>query len=248
MNITILKKLGLKDKEIAVYLGLLKQRAISVRGLADITGLNRGTIYDILKKLQNNGLASYYHKKTKQQFVAENPLKLLELAKEKTEKLKKVEKDLMNLIPELSSLQDKGGEKPVTKFYEGKSGIKFILHDVLSSIPQSGKYYVYSATNASDDLNNAYPNFTKDRIKKKIYVKAISLAKGGKLSGLDERRWLGTEDESATFIIIYLDKCAFISRNAFNKPVGVIIENKMIYETQKIIFNELWKKLKKGGI
>ena len=248
MNITILKKLGFRDKEIAVYLGLLEQTGIIGDALVSVSCLNRGTIYDILKKLQNNGLASYYHKKTKQQFVAENPLKLLELAKEKTEKLKKVEKDLMNLVPELSSLQDKGGEKPVTKFYEGKSGIKFILHDVLSSMPLSGEYYIYSATNASDDLNGAYPNFTKDRIKKKIYVKAISLAKGGKLSGLDERRWLGTEDESATFIIIYADKCAFISRNIFNQPVGVIIENKMIYTTQKIIFNELWEKLKKGGI
>jgi hypothetical protein len=76
-----------------------------------------------------------------------------------------------------------------------------------------------------------------------IHVKAISLAKGGGTSGLDERRWLGTNDESATFIIIYASKCAFISRDARQVPVGVIIENKMIYETQKMIFLHLWNKL-----
>jgi hypothetical protein len=71
-------------------------------------------------------------------------------------------------------------------------------------------------------------------------VKAISLAKGGRTSGKDERRWLGTDEESATFIIIYAGKCAFISRDAAGLPVGVIIENRMIFETQKVIFNKLW--------
>ena len=52
-------------------------------------------------------------------------------------------------------------------------------------------------------MKKAYPAFTKVRIKKSINVKAISLAKGGKTHGLDERRWLGTHDKSATFIIIY---------------------------------------------
>jgi len=70
------------------------------------------------------------------------------------------------------------------------------------------------------------------------------LASGGKIYGLDERRWLGTNDESATFILIYADKCAFISRDAHDLPVGVIIENKMIYETQKIIFLRLWNLIK----
>ena len=244
MNITILKKIGLNDKEIKVYLSLLEYGAVSIRGLADITGLNRGTVYDILKKLQNQGLASYYHKEKKQQFVAEEPEKLLKIINDKTEKLQKAKNSLKELIPELSSLKDKGPDKPVTKFYEGKPGIKFILEDLLSTVLKDNEYYIYSATNASDDLNNAYPNFTRDRIKKKIHVKAISLAKGGTLSGLDERRWLGTEDESATFIIIYSNKCAFISRDARNQPVGVIIENKMIYETQKKIFLQLWKLLK----
>jgi hypothetical protein len=44
-----------------------------------------------------------------------------------------------------------------------------------------------------------------------------------------------------TYILIYADKCAFISRDSRNNPVGVIIENKMIYETQKILFLQMWK-------
>ena len=246
MDVTILKKIGLGDKEIKVYLGLLEYGAISVRGLAEIVGINRGTVYDILKKLQGIGLVSYFHQKTKQQFVAEDPEKLFKLTQEKESELRDIKSRIKEMIPELKSLQDKKENQPVTKFYENKSGVKSILEDVIESTAGSDhkEYYVYSAKNASDDLNSAYPEFTKDRIKNKIRVKAISLAEGGGTSGLDERKWLGTNDESATFILIYAGKCAFVSRDARNNPVGVIIENNMIYETQKTIFLQLWSFLK----
>jgi sugar-specific transcriptional regulator TrmB len=242
MDMTIFKKLGLSDKEIKVYMKLLEYGAISVRGLAELTGLNRGTTYDTLKKLQEMGLVSFYHSDTKQRFVAEDPEKLLKIIKDKEEELKISAERIKEAIPELKSLQDKGGSKPVSKLYEGKNGIRSILDDVLESMEdfESREYFIYSATKASDDINEAYPEFTKQRIKKGINVRAISLAKGGGIYGLDERRWLGTNEESATFILIYADKCAFISRDASGNPVGVIIENTMIYETQKIIFLRLW--------
>ena len=246
MDITILKKIGLSDKEIEVYLALLENGANSVRDLAGFVGLNRGTVYDTLKSLQEKGLVSYYHQETKQKFVAEDADKLIKLASSEEEKIKKVKEKLRGLIPELESLQAKGGNRPTTKFYEGKKGIKFILEEVLNSVSREKEkeYFIYSATKASEDINDAYLDFTKDRIKKGIKVKAISLASGGKTYGLDERRWLGTNDESATFILIYADKCAFISRDARGLPVGVIIENKMIYDTQKIIFSRLWNLIK----
>jgi HTH-type transcriptional regulator, sugar sensing transcriptional regulator len=105
------------------------------------------------------------------------------------------------------------------------------------------EYYIYSAANASDDINTAYPNFTAERIRRGISVKAISLSKGGRTYGLDERRWMPTNEESATFVIIYAGKCAFVSRDASGSPVGVVVENEKIYETQKIIFLQLWDTL-----
>lgn len=244
MDYTIFKKLGLNDKEIKIYLTLLEKGSLSVRGLAAITELNRGTVYDILKDLQSEGLVSYFHLKTKQQFVAEDPEKLLKYTEDKEKEIQTTKERLKEMMPELHSLVSKEGNKPVTKFYEGKSGIKSILEDVIGSLRPEDEYYIYSATRASTDWKLAYPNFTKDRIKRRIKVKAISLAEGGHLSGLDERKWLGTNDESATFIIIYANKCAFISRDSGDNPVGVIIENKMIFETQRIIFLQLWGLLK----
>jgi len=47
-----------------------------------------------------------------------------------------VKSKINDLIPELKSLQSKGGSQPTAKFYEGKKGIKYILDDVLVSVGQ----------------------------------------------------------------------------------------------------------------
>ncbi|OGF23628.1 hypothetical protein A3H66_01500 [Candidatus Falkowbacteria bacterium RIFCSPLOWO2_02_FULL_45_21] len=256
MDLTIFKKLGLSDKETAVYLSLLEHGAVSVRELARAANLNRGTTYDILKKLQAEGLVSFFHKNTRQHFVAEDPEKILKLLSGREEELKKAAGEIKELIPELKSLQEKGGDQPVTKFYEGKSGVKFILDDILCSLKAANRreYYVYSAAGVRQDVYEAYPDFNKKRIKRKIKANTISLSVGGGTYGLDERKWLktfsagsagsrqaGSEKVDMTYILIYADKCAFISRDSRNNPVGVIIENKMIYETQRTLFREMWK-------
>ena len=98
MDITIFKKLGLSDKEIKIYLTILEYGAISVRSLAKLAGLNRGTTYDVLKNLQQEGLVSYYHQKTKQKFVAEEPDRLLKLIKDRESELKKTKDKLKKLF------------------------------------------------------------------------------------------------------------------------------------------------------
>lgn len=246
MDINVLKKLNLSEKEVKIYLALLEHGATSVRKLAELTKLNRGTVYDALKGLQNIGLVSFYHADTKQRFVAESPEQLVKVISHRENDLKEIKNALKELVPELKSLQDKKGDKPVTKFYESKAGIRFILGDVLESMRKKDdkEYFVYSAASVRDDVYQAYPDFNKKRIKNKIEVKTISLSKGGKTYGLDERKWLETVQESPTYILIYAGKCAFISRDSANNPVGIIIENKMIYETERMIFMKLWEAIK----
>lgn len=246
MDTKIFKKLGLSDKEISVYFSLLEHGESSVRNLAVLTKINRGTTYDILKKLQEAGLVNFFHKNTKQNFVAEDPERILELIADRGEELKKAEEKIKSMIPELKSLQEKGGGKPTAKFYEGKAGVKFILDDILSSMKNQAdkNYYVYSAAGVREDVYGAYPDFNKKRIKNNVKANTISLSEGGGTYGMDERKWLKTEksgESSMTYILIYAGKCAFISRDSHGNPVGVIIENKMIYETQKILFLQMWK-------
>lgn len=245
----LLKNFGLNDKEAAVYMALIELGPSPVRLLSQKAKVNRGTTYDILKALQQQGLASVFDTKTHQHFAAEPPEKLLSAIEDKQEELSGVKKQIQDSLPELKTVFEKQGGKPVVKFYEGSKGIKQIFEDVLNEVCKSAdkEYYLYSSATAEERKNvyGAMPDFSEKRVAKKIMVKIISLGEGGKLVGLDERKWMPTGGGKlkSTHEIIYAGKVAHISLDNEANPVGVVIQNQEIYETQKTIFEFNWKKL-----
>jgi len=246
MITNILEQLGLEEKEIKVYLTSLRLGPSPVRKIALEAGVNRGTCYDFLKILLAKGLVSYYHQDKHKYFVAEDPENLKEIVLTEEERISKVKKELKEVIPELKSIYDNAGDKPVVKYYEGFLGIKIILKDVLNTFVDAGKkeYFVYSAADIRDYLYKAYPHFTRERIQDKIYVKVIAMGSGGRLCGLDERLWLSRQKGSPTYILIYQNKVAMISVDKNQDPLGVIIEDEGIYKTQVILFQKMWELLK----
>src|SRR3989344_5251078 len=248
MNIeTILKNFGLNEKEASVYLALIELGPSPVRLLAAKSGVNRGTTYDILKSLIALGLVSYYNKQSHQYFSAEAPDKLLSALEDKRQNIEKLKSEIQKELPQLQSLFERQGGKPTVKLYEGIKGIKSVLEDVLETVGREKlkEYYVYSSANLRKDVYKAYPAFSDLRKAKKISVKTISLGEGGQLVGMDERKWLTGSGEQlkATYEIIYAGKVAHISLDNADTPVGVVIQNREIFETQKVIFESLWFKL-----
>ena len=242
--ITILKQMGLSDKETRVYLTLLKNGPSSVRTLAKASEINRGTTYDILKSLKESGLVSFYHKDTKQFFVTEDPSVLNNALEQRMEKLEDVKKKLIQVIPELKSLFNKAN-KPVVKYYEGFNGVRVVLSDVLE-ITQSFSekiYYVFSSAAIREYLYKAFPNFTKERIRRKIKVKAIGLGHKGTVAELSEKKSLNAKNSSPTYILIYPGKVAMISVNSSKQPLALIIEDEALSVTQQQLFDFIWQSL-----
>ncbi len=239
-----LKKLGLSDKEIKVYLSCLKLGPSPVRKVAIEAGINRGTTYDILKDLIELGLVSYYHQAKKQYFIAEDPAKLKDVLEQKQQQLEKIKTDVDEIIPQLKSIYDNAKSKPVVKFYEGEAGIKVVLQDVLESCQANllKEYYVYSSSAIKKYIYEVFPEFTPQRINKGIEVKVISIGPGGETKGLDERKWLSKKESAPTYTLIYANKVAMISVDN-EKPIGVIIQDQNIFKTQKMIFEFAWEKL-----
>lgn len=245
--INILKQLGFSEKEIQVYLSLLNLGPSSVREIAQKAQVNRGTTYDILKSLMKRGLVSYYHQDKHQYFLAEDPDKIKNVLDDKINELTQSKSEILKIIPELKSIYNKAeAEKPVVKYYEGKKGVKIILEDVLETMEDSEnkEYYVYSASDVREHLYNDFPNFAKERVKRKIKCKVIAIGSGGQLWGMDERKWISKTEGSPTYIIIYNKKIALISLDKVSNPIGMIIADQGIFQTQKMIFEYIWKILK----
>jgi sugar-specific transcriptional regulator TrmB len=215
-----------------------------VRKIAEFSGFNRGVVYEDLKWLQEEGLVDFYEKENKQWFVANAPEQLTELAQRAVTKAQAAAKELASHVSELKSLYNQGGGAPVARYFE-QNEINKILEDVLETCEAAGEkeYRTYSAAGIREYLYDGFESFSDARVAKGISVKVIAVGQGGELRGLDERKWLKSKNDKPTYIILYPGKSAYISLNAHQQPVGVVIENAGVFETQKIIFDELWSKL-----
>lgn len=244
MDTTLFKKFGFSDKQAAVYFALLYFGPSSVRTLANECHLNRGSTYDALKWLQEQGIVDFYKKDSKQFFVAEPPEKLYQMVDTQVSTLSQAKRELEHVIPELSALYNKGGERPVAKYVE-RGELKQVLEDVLETCERHGEYLyrTYSAEGVRKYLYEEFPSFSDARVGRGIAVRAIAMGVGGELRGLDERKWLTSTYDMPTYILIYPGKTAYISLNTHGDPMGVVVENKGIFETQKAIFDRIWETL-----
>ncbi len=249
-----LEALGLTQKEFDVYVKLLRLGSAPLRKIAEEIGLNRGTTYDALKRLLDVGLVSFVDAKTHRYFTGEDPHKLRGLATRREVAAQEARVALDELLPELEAVLGSSEHRPAVRYYEGESGVRDILEDVLAVTLRHGSgqaelgaesktYRIYSSATLRDLVASAWPAFTKTRIRRGIRVRAISLGEGGTTAGLDERKWLTKKTSAPTYIFIYGGKTAYVAADERKRLFGVIIEDAAIASTQTFIFDALWEHL-----
>lgn len=91
-------------------------------------------------------------------------------------------------------------------------------------------------------LYAAFPDYTEHRIDAGIAVKTISLGPGGTTAGLDERKWIQAVESVPTYSLMYGGRVAHIFLGK-SELMGIIIENRGIFDTQRLLFLELWNRL-----
>ncbi|MBI5530799.1 MAG: hypothetical protein HY918_04895 [Candidatus Doudnabacteria bacterium] len=123
--IEVLNKIGLEEKESAVYLALLELGTADVGAISSKAGIKRPTCYLVLDGLKNRGLVSQVPAKVSL-FTAEGPEKLSGELYKKQELLKR-------FLPNLQALHNSKKEKPQVKLFEGKEGIKEVYNQIYNA-------------------------------------------------------------------------------------------------------------------
>jgi len=241
MDLGILKNLDLTDKEISIYYALLQMGPSSIRDIAAKADINRGTSYETLKGLAKKGIVNYLPKGKRRIFQAEDPSRLLALAEEKQQALEKTLEDLKTeIVPGLRHLKPEFATSNV-RFYEGDEGVEFVLKDILNSTDNGDKAYSVISTQAlREHLYRPFPNFTRQRVNKGIFVRVLAIGEGGEEAELAERKWMKGEGD-ASYIAIYPPKVAMISLTKSNFPVAVVIDSDAIAGTHQMMFDTLWQ-------
>ena len=93
-NMTIQKlltELGFSPVEAETYWALLNLETVSVRKVAERSGINRGTTYDAIKRLVAVGLVSARRSGAREYFSAESPEKIYDLIRDRRKDLLQIQ-------------------------------------------------------------------------------------------------------------------------------------------------------------
>ncbi|RLE38854.1 hypothetical protein DRJ17_02765 [Candidatus Woesearchaeota archaeon] len=235
----ILVEAGLTDSEAKVYLTLLDLGMDLAGTIARKSGIHRRSVYDILDRLIEKGLVSYIVKNNQRHYEATDPIRLIELLKEKERKIQEV-------LPRLQLKYSMTREKQETNFYRGKNGLKTVFEDQL----KEGKEILIFGANV--DVNEVikfyFPHFDRARVQKKIKVKFIFSEDARdnpaiKKIPLKEVRYIPKGFSSPAATYIYGNKVAIILWS--ENPLAILIKQKEIADNYKQFFKFVWDSAKK---
>lgn len=236
--ISIVKNIGLTDKEAKVYLACIELGSSNVSSVAHRARINRVTTYDVLEKLMKKGMVNTFIKEGVQFYDATDPATI-------AADMKRKETEFRKALPEIKKLRG-DAIHPRVRYFEGLDGIKAIYEDTLSS-----KTEILNYAN-SREIRTHWPEYDIDyvgkRVEKKIHLRGIApLDAHGKVVQLQDKEMAreirlvpANEFSFTNEINIYDDKVAIISYKDI-PLIGMIIESAEIANTQRDIFKMAWE-------
>lgn len=120
-----LVELGLHDTEARFYLAALELGEAPIREIAAKAGISRTNAYDVLARLEEQGLASSEGDARNMRVVPVPPERLAEIFDNRRRRLE-------SILPDLRSLHVGGTGRPRVRYHEGLGGIQSVLEETLA--------------------------------------------------------------------------------------------------------------------
>lgn len=227
----ILKEIGFEEREIKVYLAIIKEGDSTALKIARTVKIDRTTIYDILEKLIERGIVSKYTKNNSQHFSALTPKNLILHFKEKYSLLE-------HILPELQKISSQKEEPMRCELFQGKEGLKSILKELI----ERGKDY--RVINIRKEFEEILGYFNDMGVLKLNEFKAKEIAiieKNANFKKLKngKYRYIDKKFLSKVTTLLYDNKTVFF---IWQEPYFAIkIENSPFAKAQEEYFSFLWK-------
>lgn len=234
--ITILKNIGLDEKQSKVYLATLELGESTVLPIAKKAGIKRTYCYDILDELKKLGMVDYVEKNNRRKYFAEDPKKI-------EKKVKTRLSELQAILPDLQAIYNIEGEKPKVRYFEGKEGLIEVYEmntkaKELLAIGSPKHIYKY--------LPDYFDKHVAENFKQKMKVRELITRDGVDapylkkcINPYQEYRVLPDWVKISTDLMIFENKLAMISYGT--QVHAVVIESTAIVKMQKMMFEMLWE-------
>ena len=142
-----LRKLGLTEKEVQVYLAGLELGPNSVQNIAKKAELARPTTHEIIKKLEEKKLFAETKQKGKRLFIAQSPERILGILRTQKKEIEEKEREFIRII---AVLESKYAKEEGIKAFKGKEGLK-ALEEIIS-FSSTSEIIVFNPKNNPIDI------------------------------------------------------------------------------------------------
>lgn len=232
-----LESLGLSEKEMRVYTSLLELGDSPVNKITERSELMRVTVYPVLKTLIEKGFVSKYSMDRKSYFKAINPEQILDMIKEKENKVRLA-------LPSLKTMINKIETKTSVELFKGSKGISSFFEKIYSG--EDKELWAYGNGDLIEEIIK-YQSLhgRKLRINKKIklnivvspvkleYLKDPSYREFTKIKFNEELKNIGIYIIFSRKIVGIMDLTKEIN--------AILIENEEVAKYHKFIFDRLKK-------
>jgi len=232
-----LRKLGLKDKEVKVYLAGLELGPSPVQDIAKKASVVRPTTYEIIKSLKIKGLFAETKKGVRRLFVAQSPEKILELLRTQKRELKEKEREFIRIIAALES-KYYSGERGGISVFHGEEGMKMLEEKIsFSSTPE---ILVFASRADKKEMQRREEIYRQIKTRRgKIEVKEMCAEKLAEPFLYGARKSIESKHMVPGTLIIF-DQAVFIPAENLK---GYAIENQLLVELLKSLFRALWDRV-----
>lgn len=250
-----IQSIGLSAAEAAVYSTLIEHGGAFPSHIAEVTRINRTTVYRLLDTLSVKGLINSVIRDKKQFYQAEGSIALERYAQSRVTIAKRAEKQASQLGPFLDSLLRMASHKPVVEFYEGADGARAVYEDHLHT---SISYEMLGFANVHHVDTFFGESFLRKYVEKKV---ELGITTRGILPKTPQdadylkkyynhvpkkfiphvRHVAASDFPYESEITIYGENKISIVNTHGAQIVGVIIEDETTHGMMRMIFELAWK-------
>lgn len=252
----LLQSFGLNEKEILVFLSLVKQGQCLVSDIAKDTGITRTLIYDIAEELQAKGLVSEHEENGKKQYQAVDHAGLMAQVSAKKRQIETLEKNFLHAASAFHNLAQTQTQRTHVRFFSGVDGIKTVYAEVLKDLQEESEPIELLSLFSPNMLENSIPGWTdiyddffNVGVKIKNYHIMCNTPEATRYQekftqSCDQhewRLWDKAHGEFPTDTFLWKDKIVYIDLAGY--PSGIVIENAAIAESTRMWFWMMWEAL-----
>lgn len=234
-----LEKIGLTEREAAVYIAALELGPTGALQLSRRTGINRPMVYHTLESLKKRGLIEVQLHGLKQKFAPASPDQFDAIISDH-------KRTFIDALPELMALYKLRGERSSIKYYEGIDGLKTVFETILREVKSGDPYYVMDDQSNWGEHLPWLESFIERRARKQLDFRIIF---PDSERGRYNKKMAGAWNQKVRLVphTIVTDMVVTPQRyvtHDFTPPITtVVIENESIIKNQLQLFRYIWDTL-----